>query len=103
MKSEFTGIDWDNLEPGTALRVVSSQGFSLQQAADLNLDPDLNPRRMFGISMRRGDVAIFLGYDRKRNWEGETGVRHLRMLAKGQVGWYDIRAMDSMFRILKPL
>lgn len=74
----------------------------MQQAHDLYLDPDLNPQT-FGISMRKGDIAVFLGYDRKRNWPGEQGLRHMRLYAHNEIGWYDIRALDSMFRVLRSL
>lgn len=97
-----TDTDWDNLEPGTLIRAVSRQGFSLQTSLDMGLNPDINPRR-FGISMKRGDIAIVLGYDRKRNWPGEQGLRHMRLYAHNEIGWYDIRALDSMFRVLRSL
>jgi len=97
-----TDTDWDNLEAGTMIRVISRQSFSLQRRRDIGLDPDLNPRT-FGISMKRGDIAIVLGYDRKRNWPGEQGQRHIRLYAHGEIGWYDTRALDSMFRVLRSL
>lgn len=100
-----TDTDWDNLEPGTLIRVVSRQGFTLQTDRDMHLDPDLNPTYVntYGISMKRGDVALVLGYDRKRNWPGEQGIRHIRLYAHGKIGWYDTRALDSMFRVLRSL
>lgn len=100
MKSELTGIDWDNLEPGTLLEVVSHQTFALHKKNNNPyLNPDINPPE-YWMRLHRGDVAIFLGYDRKRNWMGEVGLRQVRMLAQGRVGWCDIRAMDGAFRTL---
>ncbi len=89
-----TDTDWDNLEAGTMIRVISRQSFSLQRRRDIGL---------FNISMKRGDIAIVLGYDRKRNWPGEQGQRHIRLYARGEIGWYDTRALDSMFRVLRSL
>lgn len=100
-----TDTDWDNLDPGTMIRAVSRIGFTLQTDRDMNLDPDLNPTYVntYRISMKRGDVALVLGYDRQRNWPGEVGVRHIRLYAHNRIGWYDIRALDGMFRVLKSL
>ena len=102
MQNDFVPIDWDNLEFGTLLGSVSNQGFTLQTRIDMRLDPDLNPNR-FGISIKKGDVAVVLGYDRDRNWKGEAGLRYVKLYAHSQTGWYDVRALKSMFRVLKSL
>lgn len=58
--------------------------------------PDLNTARGHdGLVMRAGDYIIFLGYSRKRNWKGETGLRFCKLLTSlGEEGWYVERAMD---------